>query len=90
MSKGEEKQTHEFFTWFGKPCLRLRLHAIQAWGFHYPSLSKASTITIDFEVSINLYNKEIISQSLHSSVSHTQTLTNKLKKWKIQWNSLNE
>ena len=36
-----------------------------AWGFHYPSLSKASTITIDFEVSINLYNKRLYLQSLY-------------------------
>ena len=43
MSKGEEKQTR-IFTWFGNPRLRPRLQAIEAWGFHYPSLSKASTV----------------------------------------------
>ena len=33
---------------------------------------------------MNLYNKEIISQSLYSSVTHTQTRTIKMKKRKLQ------
>ena len=48
------------------------------------SLSKPpkalSSLQLTFNVSINLYNQEIISQSLHSSVSHTYTLTNLIRK----------
>ena len=71
MSEGEEKQTHEF----------LRGSAISAYvhasersklkDFTIQSFPRFQPFTIDFKVSTNLYNKEIISQSLHSSVSHT-------------------
>ena len=71
MSKGEEKQTHEF----------LRGSVISAYvyaskwskleDFTIRSFPKLQTFTIDFKVSMNLYNKEIISQSLYSSISHT-------------------
>ena len=84
MRKGEEKQTHEF----------LRGSAISAYvhaskqskleDFTIQAFPRLQPITIDFEVSINLYNEEIISQSLHSSVSHTQILTNEMKKWRLQ------
>ena len=90
MSKGEEKQTHEF----------LRGSAISAYiytskrskldDFTIQAFPRLQPFTIDFKVSINLYNKEIISQSRYSSVSHTQTLTIKIKKWKLQQNSLKE
>ena len=90
MSKGEEKQTHEFLRDSAIPAY---VHASK-WSkledFTIRAFPRLQPFTIDFKVSMNLYNKEIISQSLHSSVSHTQTLTNEMKKWKLQSNSLNE
>ena len=80
MSNGKEKQTHEV----------LRGSAIPAY-VHASKRSKVEDFTIQAfldlkclqltsKVLMNLCNKEIISQSLHSSVSHTQTLTIKMSK----------
>ena len=33
------------FTWFDNPRLRPRIQANQAWGFHYPSLSRLQMLT---------------------------------------------
>ena len=90
MSKGKEKQTHEFLRGWAIPAYVHASKQSKLEDFTIQAFPRLQPITIDFVVSINLYNKEIISKSLHSSVSHTQTLTIEMKKWKLQWNSLNE
>ena len=76
MSKGEEKQTHKFLRGSAIPASKQS----KLEDFTIRTFPKLQPVTIDFKVSMNLYNKEIISQSLHLSVSHTQTLTIKMKK----------
>ena len=90
MSKGEEKQTHEFLRGSAIPAYAHASKRSKLEDFTIQAFLRVQPFTIDFKVSMNLYNKEIISQSLHSSVSHTQTLTIKMKKWKLQQNSLKE
>ena len=88
MSKGKEKQTHEFLRGSAIPAYVHASKQSKLEDFTIRAFPRLQPFTIDFKVSLNLYNKEIISQSLHSSVSHTQTLTIKMKKWKLQQNSL--
>ena len=80
MSKGEEKQTHEFLRGSANPAYVHACKLSKLEDFTIQAFPRLQPFTIDFKVSMNLYNKEIISQSLHSSVSHTQTLTNEMKK----------
>ena len=80
MSKGEEKQTYEFLRGLAIPAYVHASKRSKLENFTIGAFPRLQTFTIDFKVSMNLYNKEIISQSLHSSVSHTQTLTIEMKK----------
>ena len=88
--QGKREQTQGFLRGSAIPAYVHASKRSKLEDFTIRAFPRLQPFTIDFKVSMNLYNKEIISQSLHSSVSHTQTLTNELKKWKIQWNSLNE
>ena len=61
MSKREEKQTHEFLRGSAIPAY---VHASKHTGledFTIQAFPRLQPITIDFKVSMNLYNKEIIS-----------------------------
>ena len=84
MSKGEEKQTHEFLRGSAIPAYVHASKRSKLEDFTNQAFPRLQPNTIDFEVSINLYNEEIFSQSLHSSVSLTQILTNEMKKWRLQ------
>ena len=84
MSKGEEKQTHKFLRGSTIPAYVHASKRSMLEDFTIRAFPTLQPFTIDFKVSMDLYNKGIISQSLHSSVSHTQTLTIKIKKWKLQ------
>ena len=62
--------------WFGNPCLRPRLQANQAQGFHYPSLPKFQGFTIDFQgINEPLQSRDYLPSLFTPSVSHTCTLT---------------
>ena len=80
MSKGEKKQTHEFLRGSAIPTYVHAYKQSKLKNFTIQVFPRIQPFTIDFKVSMNLYNKEIISQSLYSNVSHTQTLIIKMKK----------
>ena len=80
MSKGEEKQTHEFLHGSTIPAYVHASKRSKLEDFTIQPFPRLQLFTINFKVSMNLYNKEIILQSLHSSVSHTQTLTIEMNK----------
>ena len=80
MSKVEEKQTHKILRGSANPAYVHASKRSKLEDFTIQVFPRLQPFTIDFKVSMNLYNKEIISQSLHSSVSHTQTLTIEMKK----------
>ena len=61
----EEKTNTRIFTWFGYPRLRPRLQAHPLEDFTIQAFPRLQTITIDFKVSMNLYNKRLYLQSLH-------------------------
>ena len=80
MSKGEDKQKHEFLCGSAIPAYVHASNQSKLEDFTTQAFPRFQPFTIDFKVSMNLYNKEIISQSFHSSVSHIQTLTIEMKK----------
>ena len=80
MSNRTEKQTHEFLRGSAIPAYVHAFKRSKLEDFTIRTFPKLQPVTIDFKVSMNLYNKEIISQSLHLSVSHTQNFTIKMKK----------
>ena len=80
----EERANTKIFTWFGNICLRPHLQANQTWGFHYASLLRFQVLTIDFQGVDRPLQQEIIPQSFNPTVSHTQALTNLIKKWRLQ------
>ena len=80
MSKGEEKQTYEFLRGSAIPAYVHASKRSKLEDFTIRAFPRLQPFTIDFKVSMNLYNKEIISQSLRSSVSHTPILIDEMKK----------
>ena len=60
----EEKTNTMIFMWFGNPRLRPCLQAHRAWGFHYPSLPRFQTLTIDFQSVNEPLQQEIIPNLL--------------------------
>ena len=79
----EEKTNTRIFTWFGYPRLRPRLQAHPLEDFTIEAFPRLQRLQLTSKVSMNLYNKRLYLQSLHSSVSHTCTLTIWWK-WKLQ------
>ena len=78
MSKGKEKQTHEFLRGSAIPAYVHASKQPKLGDFTIQAFQGFKNLQLTSKVSMNLYNKEIISQSLHSSVSRTQTFTNEL------------
>ena len=78
MSKGRENKHEDFHV--------VRCSVIPAYvhsskqpkldDFTIQAFQGFKSLQLTFKVSMNLYNKEIISQSLQLSVYHTYTLTN--------------
>ena len=80
MRKAKEKQTHEFLRGSAIPAYVLASKRSKLEDFTIEAFQGFKCLQLTFKVSMNLYNKEIISKSLHSSISHTSTLTNLMKK----------
>ena len=81
---GEDKANSRIFTWFGNPRLRPRLQAHRAWGFHYPSLSKASNVYNWLQGVNEPLQQEIISPISSPQVFPTLVHSQIDKRWKLQ------
>ena len=57
MSKGEEKQTHEFLRGSANPTYVHASKQLKLEDFTIQAFLRLQPFTIDFKVSINLYNK---------------------------------
>ena len=74
MSKGEEKQTHEFLRGSAIPAYVHASNHTRLEDFTIQVFSRLQMFTIDFKVSMNLYNKRLSLQSLHPKCfSHLYT-----------------
>ena len=74
MSKGRESKLKDFYVVRLSPPTSTPPSS-SAWGFHYPSLSKASTITIDFQGVNGPLQQEIIHNLLTQVYPNTYNLS---------------
>ena len=88
MSKGEEKQTHEFLRGSAIPAYVHASKRSKLEDFTIRAFPRLQTFTIDFKVVINLYNKRLSLQSLHSKCFSHLYSHNLMRNDKYNKNSL--